>query len=61
MPLNDFRDPVRKELPGCLPYQSAAAPYQSPGATERTYAELLVPAARCVPHGGSVVFGRRIR
>jgi aminoglycoside phosphotransferase family enzyme/predicted kinase len=52
-------DRVRKELHGLAPHQSAAAPYQqglySPAATERTYAELLARAARCLAQGESVV------
>jgi uncharacterized protein len=52
-------DRVRKELHGLAPRQSAAAPYQqglySPVATERTYAELLARAARCLGQGESVV------
>ena len=52
-------DRVRKELHGLAPHQPAAAPYQqglySPEATERTYAELLTRAARCLGQGESVV------
>ena len=52
-------DRVRKELHGIAPHQRAAASYlqglYSPAATERTYAELLARAARCLAHGESVV------
>lgn len=52
-------DRVRKELHGFAPQESAAAPYgqglYSPAATERTYAELLARAARCLGQGESVV------